>query len=135
MTSPKWQNPLDVLGSRILAAHGESSEAKFLRLTQRAANENPVLACGILGALLQMGGSTLDCGDLTVDNGHFLTIDFGQRAVSRLTLLNCTFGSLTLPLEAPLQTLLKDYLAERVFGVASRNGLPPWITNLGSVIK
>ncbi len=128
----KWLNPLDVLGSRILAEHAGVTLSGLIRLAQRSAISNPVLACDIVAALLQMNNQPIDFKGLVVDGGHFIVLDLRLRKVSGLRLSNCTFGSLILPQIAPEATTITSGLAERIYGVSSRSGLPAWISDFSS---
>ena len=127
VTSATWRNGLDLLGQRILASDSRCSDSRLLALAETAATSvNRTLGADIIASLLLRREPELDFEGLQLADGHFVRIDFTGRKVKRLTLADCTFGSLTLPVEPLTSIRIESSLAERVYGATSAKGLPAW---------
>jgi hypothetical protein len=129
-----WQNPLDQLGQRVLASKMQQSGGtrRYLALSNKCASDkNRVGGGDIVASLLRMAVPEVNFEGLALDDSHFLSIDFSDVKARKLSLSNCTFGSVTLLRDIQdvgLQVI--NSLAERVYGVAKAEGLPSWIKTI-----
>lgn len=123
-------NPLDELGQRLLARDILPYQRNALEIAKRAAaGSNSVLACDIVAGFLQTEQSHFNFEGLAINDGNFLKLDLTKTSPQNLTLSQTAFGTLILPSSAPLNTLIKDSVAERVVGVSSPTALPAWISD------
>jgi hypothetical protein len=128
--STAFLNPLDVLGQNLLGRDIASYPKNAPEIAKRAAaGSNKVLACDIVAGFLQIGQAQVNFEGLAINDGNFLKLDLTKASPQNLSLTETAFGSLVLPSSAPLNTFIKDSVAERVVGVSSPTALPAWITN------
>jgi hypothetical protein len=130
LNSP-WINPLDDLGLRVLSALEDDIFPDLMRLARRSQNaSNRVIGCDIVASSLLREVESVDFKGLSLDNGHFIKLDMRDTIPIHLQITNATIGTLVLPASAPLDTTIKNCAVGRVFGVASKSGLPKWIEDL-----
>lgn len=128
--STAFLNPLDSLGQRLLARDILSYPKNALEIAKRAASgANKVLACDVVAGFLQTGQSPVNFEGIAINDGRFLKLDLTRASPQNLSLTEAAFGTLVLPSSAPLNTFIKNSVAERVVGVSSPTALPAWITN------
>ena len=129
--SSSWINPLDDLGQRILADSTQLSRTELLEFAKRACgSKNSVLAADMIASLARGDGDAVDFGGSKLIGGEFLRLDLSSRSVKNLTIADSVIISLVLPKSQQSQITIENTLAERVYGVASHNGLPAWARNL-----
>ncbi|WP_316171272.1 NACHT domain-containing protein [Bradyrhizobium sp. SZCCHNRI1058] len=123
-------NPLDVLGQRLLGRDISASRKNALEIAKRAAaGSNKVLACDIVAGFLQAGQSPISFDGLVINDGNFLKLDLTNASPQNLSLVETVFGTLVLPSSPPLNTVIRDSVAQRVVGVSSPTAMPAWIIN------
>jgi hypothetical protein len=122
-----WQNPLDLLGQRIMAASMQGSEKHYLQLANRCASlKNRVLASDIVSSLVRSHDGEQDFNGLAIDEGHFLDFNMTISVPTNLRISNSIFTNITLCPNVPKGTALTNCLAVNVFGITSVKGLPSW---------
>jgi hypothetical protein len=130
-TSQKWQNPLDDLGQRVLAADTTLSEKTKLQLAQKAAkNSNVVLASDLAASLSRKSSTPMDFEQLEIENGDFLFLALDERPLLNLRVISSYIGELALPVKSCKNVALDGCVTPKVTGVASQTALPPWISKL-----
>jgi hypothetical protein len=123
-------NPLDELGQRLLGRDIAAYPKNALEIAKRASSgANKVLSCDIVAGFLQTGQAYVNFEGLTISDGNFLKLDLTNTSPQNLSLSGTVFGTLMLPSSPPLNTTIKDSIAERVVGVSSPTALPAWISN------
>lgn len=127
----KWQNPLDDLGQRILAADNSLSEKTKLQLAEKAIkNGNIVLASDLVAALTRTNSAPMDFEQLEIRNGDFLLLPLNERSLFNLRLVDTYIGELVLPVKNCKNVKLENCITPKVTGIASQMALPSWITKL-----
>ena len=127
----RWQNPLDDLGQRVLAADSALSGISKLQIAQRAtAGGNTVLASDLVACLMRSNSVPMNFERMELRNGDFRYLPLGEREISNLRLVECYIGELGLPVKGCTKVTIENCITPKVSGVASRAALPVWITNL-----
>lgn len=126
-----WNNPLDELGQRILAADhavAESSKIQFAHKAILAGNK--VLASDFVSALVRERPTEIDFGGLQIDQGDFFYLTLNERKIRNLTLSNSYFGELALPVLGATNVSFSGCTTPRVTGITSPAALPTWMRDL-----
>ncbi|MGE7157605.1 hypothetical protein ACQKJ1_28325 [Methylorubrum rhodesianum] len=131
ISSAVFINPIDDLGQRILHKDIYDNPRAYIQILKNPTGaNNKVLACDIVAAALRGNGGQFDFQDITIDDGIFLKLDMSSMLPVRLNIQNTVFSTIILPSAPPPNTSIRNCLAERIYGVASRSALPSWIMNL-----
>ena len=131
ISSARWNNSLDDLGQRVLAGEERPNDHAKLEFARKAANSgNIVLASDLVASLTRSSGEPVDFSSLTIEQGDFRFFSLSERPLKRLTLKDCYFGELALPVMSATQVAILDCSTPRVTGVTSASALPTWVKGL-----
>ena len=136
-----WQNPLDVLGQKILArsigSTGKDANSplvkKYVQLANRCSSDtNKVLAGDIVSSILRMRDGKFDFGGLALDNCSFADLDMSACVPLNLRISNSLITTLHMPQAEPPGTEIKSTYVTRLYGVSAKSGLPPWASSVAA---
>lgn len=131
MFEEAWQNGLDELGQRLLARDatiGSSSMADFVKDNKNC--NNKTLISDMVAALFRSQSKGADFGSTELKDLTFTDLSLAEAKVRGLTLVDCMFNSLELPLFPESMVEIKNGFADRVIGISSSKALPETISLL-----
>ncbi|HEY5710658.1 MAG TPA: NACHT domain-containing protein [Allosphingosinicella sp.] len=126
-TTP-WENPLQVLGQKVLASKAQSKMGAFLTLAKRAGGgKNGTLAGDILAGLIRVGQNRTDLDGLKVSGAWISELDLSVSDVENLEISDSIIDEVILPTAPPKRTTVQSCLIGKVTGASSIDGVGDWI--------
>ncbi|WP_339074477.1 hypothetical protein [Teredinibacter turnerae] len=128
----KWLNPLQKLGSSVLAhdIRKNKSANMFLSYSKRSIHRNKankISISDVISSISKTDIEKIDFEGVVFYEPHFGELSFERNNICKIDFVGGVFESITLGKINPTLVTIKDCLIEKMVGVSSSAGIPSWI--------
>jgi hypothetical protein len=132
LSNTKWLNPLQNLGTAVMAYNieKENSTNLFITFSKQSIHRdkpNKISISDTISAICKTNIEKIDFEGITFNEPHFGELNFEVNKISNIEFTDGIFESITLGKVDPIKVKIKNCCIEKLIGVSSSTGVPNWI--------